>query len=38
VPDALAGVIARALEKRPADRWQTAAEMQAALQPFSHAP
>jgi serine/threonine-protein kinase len=38
VPDALAGVIARALEKRPADRWQTAAEMQAALLPFSHAP
>ena len=35
VPDALARAIARALEKGPADRWQTAAEMQAALLPFS---
>ena len=35
LPEALARVIARALEKLPADRWQTAVEMRAALLPFT---
>jgi serine/threonine-protein kinase len=35
VPEALARVIARALEKVPANRWQTAVEMRAALLPFT---
>jgi serine/threonine-protein kinase len=35
VPEALARVIARALEKLPANRWQTAVEMRAALLPFT---
>ena len=38
VPDAVARVIARALEKHPGDRWQTAAEMRTELLPFSRAP
>jgi serine/threonine protein kinase len=36
VPPALGAVIARALKKQPAERWQTAEEMLAALQPFAH--
>ena len=32
VPEPLPAVIARALEKQPADRWQTAEEMRAATQ------
>ena len=35
VPEPLAAAIARALEKHPADRWQTAEEMRAALLPFA---
>ena len=35
LPPALADVIGRALAKAPADRWQTAAEMRAALLPFT---
>jgi serine/threonine-protein kinase len=35
VPAALAEVIARALAKNPAERWQTAAAMRAALLPFA---
>lgn len=34
-PAALADALARALTKSPADRWQTAAEMRAALLPFA---
>src|SRR5713101_6040601 len=34
VPDALAAVVARALAKARVERWQTAAEMRAALVPF----
>jgi serine/threonine protein kinase len=34
VPDALAAVVARALAKPRVERWQTAAEMRAALVPF----
>jgi Tol biopolymer transport system component len=34
IPPQLARVIMRALEKRPADRWQSAAEMQARLEPL----
>jgi serine/threonine-protein kinase len=37
VPAALAAVIHRCLEKRPADRFQRAEEMLAALEPFSSA-
>jgi serine/threonine-protein kinase len=37
IPEALAAVIARALAKEPADRWQSAAEMRAALLPFAQA-
>jgi eukaryotic-like serine/threonine-protein kinase len=35
VPPELAAVIARALKKRPEERWQTAEEMRQALLPFS---
>jgi serine/threonine-protein kinase len=35
VPAALAAVIARALKKRPGERWQTAEDMRQALLPFS---
>ena len=31
VPEGLAGVVSRALEKNPGDRWQSAAEMRAAV-------
>jgi eukaryotic-like serine/threonine-protein kinase len=34
VADGLAHVVMRALERRPADRWQSAGEMLARLQPF----
>ena len=34
VPDALAHLVMRALERRPADRWQSAEEILARLQPF----
>ncbi|HJR50123.1 MAG TPA: protein kinase [Gemmatimonadales bacterium] len=34
VAEGLAQVVMRALERRPADRWQTAEEMLARLQPF----
>jgi eukaryotic-like serine/threonine-protein kinase len=34
VPDGLAHLVMRALERRPADRWQTAGEMLARLEPF----
>jgi serine/threonine-protein kinase len=34
IPASLEAVVMRALAKRPADRWQTAAEMHAALEPF----
>ena len=34
VPPPLAKVIMRALEKRPADRWQSASEMLARLEPY----
>ncbi len=34
VPDELVHLIMRALERRPADRWQSAEEMLARLQPF----
>lgn len=37
VPKPLAAVIARALAKAPADRWQAAAEMRDALLPFATA-
>jgi len=35
LPNMLAAVIARALQKRPADRWPTAEDMRQALLPFS---
>ena len=35
VPPALATVVARALKKRPAERWQTADDMRQALLPYS---
>ncbi len=35
VPAALDAVILRCLEKRPADRWQHAGELRAALEPFA---
>ena len=35
VPSALSEVVARALRKRPEDRWQTADEMRQALLPYS---
>jgi len=35
VPKELAAVVARALAKSRAERWQRAAEMRAALLPFS---
>ncbi|MGH7538397.1 MAG: serine/threonine-protein kinase [Gemmatimonadales bacterium] len=35
VPQALASVIARALRKKPDDRWRTAEEMRQALLPFA---
>lgn len=38
VPALLSTVVLRALAKAPADRWQTAAEMERALTPFSLAP
>jgi serine/threonine-protein kinase len=38
VPKPLAAAIGRALAKAPADRWQTAAEMRAALAPFLGGP
>jgi serine/threonine-protein kinase len=38
IPQALARAVARALSKNPSDRWQTAAEMRAALLPFAGAP
>jgi len=38
VPALLSTVILRALSKAPADRWQTAADMERALTPFSLAP
>jgi serine/threonine-protein kinase len=34
VPEGLAYVVMRALERRPADRWQSAEEMLARLEPF----
>ncbi|HEY4099638.1 MAG TPA: protein kinase [Gemmatimonadales bacterium] len=34
VPAPLEAVVMRALAKRPADRWQTAADLHAALEPF----
>ena len=34
VPPALAAVIMRAIERNPADRWQSAAEMGARLEPY----
>jgi serine/threonine-protein kinase len=34
VPEGLAQVVMRALERRPADRWQSAEEMLTRLQPF----
>jgi Tol biopolymer transport system component len=34
VPPALARIVMRALERRPADRWQSATEMLAELEPF----
>ena len=34
VPEALVEVIARAMEKRPVDRWPSAAKMSAALEPL----
>ena len=34
VPEGLAQVVMRALERRPADRWQSAEEMLARLEPF----
>jgi eukaryotic-like serine/threonine-protein kinase len=37
VPPPLAAVVARALAKAPADRWQAAREMRDALQPFTTA-
>jgi serine/threonine protein kinase len=36
VPEALAAVVARALAKRPEDRFQTSAELKAALAPFAN--
>ncbi|MEP6507916.1 MAG: serine/threonine-protein kinase [Gemmatimonadales bacterium] len=35
LPPALAAVIMRAIEKRPADRWQSALEMHDALEPYA---
>jgi len=37
VPAALAAAVARALAKAREDRWQSAAEMQAALEPYAAA-
>ncbi len=37
VPKPLAAIIARALAKSPAERWQTAAQLREALQPFASA-
>ncbi len=37
VPKPLAAIIARALAKSPAERWQTAAQLREALQPFAGA-
>jgi Tol biopolymer transport system component len=34
MPDGLAHLVMRALERRPADRWQSAGEMLARLEPF----
>jgi len=38
VPPALAGTIMRCLEKKPADRWQTAAELLAELEVLASTP
>jgi serine/threonine-protein kinase len=35
VPPALAAIVMRALERKPADRWQSAAEMLARLEPLA---
>jgi len=37
-PEGLSKVLARALEKRPRDRWKSAAAMSAALQPYVDGP
>src|SRR6185503_120529 len=34
LPPGLAAIIMRAIEKRPADRWQSAEEMHDALEPY----